>query len=205
MAIRSAAGGTHGGNPLAMPGRREALPHVSAGVLPGTSVKSTRARYSRRCRTPYGGRLRRTAQPHGPGRFPKLPNTACPGKNPPIRIAGRIANLFASMPNFVVDAACVSAMAAITAAADGLGAERVRRGDHGRGGPQYGCPHVREVQQDRCALGDGVPMRMRRWFCDGRGRCRSGSASRMRSAMATGCTLCCAGSADRATAGARGL
>ena len=48
-------------------------------------------------------------------------------------IAGRIANIFNFHgPNYVVDAACASAMAAISSAVEGLVAERFRRGRHRR-------------------------------------------------------------------------
>ena len=54
-------------------------------------------------------------------------------------IAGRVANLFdLHGPNFVVDAACASALAAIDASIAGLVDRRVRRGHHRRHRPQHG-------------------------------------------------------------------
>ena len=54
------------------------------------------------------------------GRFPAITEDTMPGELANI-IAGRIANLFDFHgPNFIVDAACASAMAAIDAAVEGL-------------------------------------------------------------------------------------
>ncbi len=90
-------------------------------------------------------------------------------------IAGRVANLFNLRgPNFTVDAACASAMAAIDAAVDGLQAQRLRRRHHRRRRPQHGRRHVRQVLQDRRAVGHRhAPVRRRRRrLRHGRGRRR---------------------------------
>ena len=73
-------------------------------------------------------------------------------------IAGRVANLFnLHGPNFVVDAACASAMAAMDAAVEGLRRARVRRRGHRRHRPQHGRVHVHQVLQDRRAVGHRHP------------------------------------------------
>ena len=88
-------------------------------------------------------------------------------------IAGRVANLFnLHGPNFTVDAACASAMAAMDAAIEGLTRARVRRGDRRRRRPQHGRLDLREVLRDRRAVADRhAPVRRRcRRLRDGRGR-----------------------------------
>ena len=101
-------------------------------------------------------------------------------------MAGRIANLYNFHgPNYVCDAACASAMAAISSAVEGLVAERFRCGGHRRHRSQHGRSDLREVLQDRRAFGDrhSSLRRGRRRLRDGRrrrhlpaeaaGRCRA--------------------------------
>ena len=65
-------------------------------------------------------------------RFPDITEDTMPGELANC-MAGRIANLYNFHgPNFVCDAACASAMAAISAAAGRSRGGRVRRGGHGR-------------------------------------------------------------------------
>ncbi len=71
-------------------------------------------------------------------------------------MAGRIANLYNFHgPNYVCDAACASAMAAISSAVEGLVQNDLRRCRDRRHRPQHGRADVREVLQDRRAIGDG--------------------------------------------------
>ena len=68
-------------------------------------------------------------------------------------IAGRIANIFNFHgPNYVCDAACASAMAAINCGRRRADRERFRRGRHRRHRPQHGRVHLRQVLQDRRAF-----------------------------------------------------
>ena len=70
-------------------------------------------------------------------------------------IAGRIANVYNFHgPNYVCDAACASAMAAISVGGRRTGRTRFRRGGHRRHRPQHGRTDVRQVLQDRRALRD---------------------------------------------------
>ena len=85
-------------------------------------------------------------------------------------MAGRIANLYNFHgPNFVCDAACASAMAAISAAVKGLIENDFDVGGHRRHRPQHGCSNVREVLQDRRAVCHRHPT-----LCRGCGRLRHG-------------------------------
>ena len=123
-------------------------------------------------------------------------------------VAGRVANLFnLHGPNFTVDAACASAMAAMNVAVEGLVARRLRRGRDRRRRPQHGGVDVRQVLRDRRALGlRHAPLRRRGGrLRDGRGRraCSCSSGSPTPSATATASTPSCAASAARATARAR--
>ena len=66
------------------------------------------------------GAARRVARPDAGRDSPRSPRTRCRASSPTC-IAGRIANLFDFRgPNFVTDAACASALAAISAGVDGL-------------------------------------------------------------------------------------
>ncbi len=123
-------------------------------------------------------------------------------------IAGRVANLFnLHGPNFTVDAACASAMAAMDAAIEGLTQRHFDVGDHRRRGPQHGRLELREVLRDRRAVADRhAPLRRRRRRLRdgrGRGRCSCSSAWPTPSATATASTPSCAASAAPATARAR--
>ena len=86
-------------------------------------------------------------------RLPEITEDTMPGELANC-IAGRIANIFNFHgPNFVTDAACASAMAAIERGGRGTGRERFRRGRDRRHRPQHGRAHLRQVLQDRRALG----------------------------------------------------
>ena len=78
-------------------------------------------------------------------------------------IAGRIANVFNFHgPNFVTDAACASAMAAISAAVEGLVANHFDVAVTGGIDRNMGADLVREVLQDRRALGHRARARTRK-------------------------------------------
>ncbi len=73
-------------------------------------------------------------------------------------IAGRVANLFNFRgPNFTTDAACASGLAAMSAAMRGLQAGDFDAAIAGRRRPQHGRSRIREVLQDRRAVGDRHP------------------------------------------------
>ena len=102
-------------------------------------------------------------------RIPAITEDTMPGELANC-MAGRIANLYNFHgPNYVCDAACASAMAAISSAVEGLVGERFRRGRHRRHRPQHGRAHIREVLQDRRAFSYGHASLRRR-----RGRFRHG-------------------------------
>ena len=105
------------------------------------------------------------------GRLPPVTEDTMPGELGNC-MAGRVANLFDLRgPNYVVDAACASAMAAIDASIDGTDRARVRRRRHRRHRPQHGRLDLRQVLHDRRALGDRHPTlrRRRRRLRHGRG------------------------------------
>ena len=123
-------------------------------------------------------------------------------------IAGRIANLFnLHGPNFTVDAACASAMAAMDATVDGLLAHEFDVAITGGVDRNMGVSHVRQVLRDRRAVAERhAPVRgRRRRLRDGRGRgaVRASSGSPTPSATATASTPWSAASAAPATARAR--
>ena len=102
-------------------------------------------------------------------------------------IAGRVANLFdLHGPNFIVDAACASAMAAFDASIAGLAAGEFDVAISGGIDRNMGAVDLRQVLQDRRAVGHGHPAVRcrRRRIRDGRGsgavrpeatgRCRAG-------------------------------
>ena len=113
-------------------------------------------------------------------------------------IAGRIANLFnLHGPNFTVDAACASAMAAMNAAIEGLGAHEFNVAIAGGVDRNMGASTFVKF----CAIGALSPTRnaplrrRRRRLRHGRGRRRSScsSASPTPSATAIASTPSCAG------------
>ena len=123
-------------------------------------------------------------------------------------IAGRVANLFNFHgPNYVIDAACASALAAISAAARGARPGEYDAVADRRHRPQHGRVLVRQVLQDRRAVGHRYPplRRRRRRLRDGRGRRRvpAQAAGRRRTRTATRSTPSSAASAAPATARAR--
>ena len=108
----------------------------------------------RRCPTDGAqGRRWRSWSPACAGRIPDITEDTMPGELGNI-VAGRVAALFDFKgPNFIADAACASAMAAMTAAVEGLVAARLRRRAHRRHRRQHERVDVREVLQDRRAVG----------------------------------------------------
>ena len=123
-------------------------------------------------------------------------------------MAGRIANLFNFHgPNYVCDAACASALAAISAAVGGPAAAGLRRGDHGRRRPQHGRLDLREVLQDRSAERHrhAALRGRRRRLRDGRGRgpLRAEAPGRRRARRRPDPRGAARHRAPRATAGAR--
>ena len=104
----------------AMAGEKHYLT-VAARLLSGIRPRTGGERQLRRAAG--GGAARhhaRTARAHRHGAARKSPKTPCPA-NWPTASPGAIANLFNFHgPNFVCDAACASAMAAISAAVEGL-------------------------------------------------------------------------------------
>ena len=102
-------------------------------------------------------------------RLPPITEDSMPGELANC-LAGRIANLYNFHgPNFVCDAACASAMAAIHAAAEGLIEHDFDVAVTGGIDRNMGASDLREVLQDRRALGDRVAAIRR-----GRGRLRDG-------------------------------
>ena len=189
--------------------RRAALPDRAAHHLPRAGARARsglgelRGAAGRRARR----RSRASCTPTRGAGCRRSPRTRCPASSSNC-IAGRVANLFnLHGPNFIVDAACASALAAIDASIDGLVAARVRRGDHRRRRPQHGRLDLREVLRDRRAVGHrhAALRRRRRRLRHGRGRrrCSCSSAWPTPSATATASTPWCAASAARATARAR--
>ena len=86
-------------------------------------------------------------------RYPEITEDTMPGELGNC-MAGRVANLFdLHGPNFVVDAACASALAAIDASVAGLVNHDVRHCHRRRRRPQHGCVELRQVLQDRRPLG----------------------------------------------------
>ena len=161
----------HGRDPRQRHGRRKALPDrrlrvhfpeyaheladsASFAALPAASARDITAR---------------TAQPHGQAICPRLPKTPCPANWPTASPAASPTSTTSTAPTIVSDAACASAMAAISAAVEGLVRARFRRGGHRRHRPQHGCADLREVLQDRCALGHRHAA-----LCGGRRRLRHG-------------------------------
>ena len=70
-------------------------------------------------------------------------------------IAGRVANLFnLHGPNFTIDAACASALAAMDATVDGLLAHEFDVAITGGVDRNMGASHVRQVLRDRRAVAD---------------------------------------------------
>ena len=111
----------HGRDPGQRHGRRAALSHFSARafsrIRPRTGGKLPALR---RCRKPCAARLPRELHQRMGARLPEITEDTMPGELANC-IAGRIANIFNFHgPNFVTDAACASAMAALTAAVEGL-------------------------------------------------------------------------------------
>ena len=89
------------------------------------------------------------------GGLPPITEDTMPGELANI-IAGRIAALYDFKgPNFVADAACASAMAAISAAIEGLNAERLRCRSDGRNRYQHEPFHLCQILQDRRSFGHG--------------------------------------------------
>ena len=104
-------------------------------------------------RGPRQASSRRCTQGSASG-SPDITEDTMPGELANI-IAGRVANLFDFHgPNFIADAACASAMAAMSAAVEGLVDGDFDARDHRRHRPQHGRVDVRQVLQDRRAVGD---------------------------------------------------
>ena len=104
----------HGRDPGQRHGRREALPDRAAHRVPGVCARAARRRRaSPRCRRPARGDRRRAARARRRSAFREITEDTMPGELANI-IAGRVANLFnLHGPNYVSDAACASAMAAM--------------------------------------------------------------------------------------------
>ena len=120
-------------------GRREALPDRAAHRLPRVRRANSRERRaSPRCPQTCARRSRASCTTASASACPAITEDTMPGELANC-IAGRVANLFNFHgPNYVVDAACASAMAAIDAAIEGLVAARFDVGDHRRHRPQHG-------------------------------------------------------------------
>ena len=187
---------------------RAALPDGAAHHVPRAGARARARRELRRAARRRARRDRaRARRPTSTTWLPAITEDTMPGELGNC-VAGRVANLFnLHGPNFTVDAACASAMAAMNVAVEGLVARRLRRRRDRRRGPQHGGVDVREVLRDRRALGlrHAAVRRRRRRLRDGRGRraCSCSSASPTPSATATASTRWCAASAARATARAR--
>ena len=178
-----------------------------ASTSPSTRRSWPRRRASRRCRRRCGAAI--TAEMHaGVGkRLPEITEDTMPGELSNC-IAGRIANLFNFRgPNYVVDAACASAMAAISAAVEGLDRRRLRR----RRSPaastatwarRRSSSSARSARSRPPARGPTPTVRTASSWARGRSSSCS-SAWPTPSATATRSTPCCAASAARATARAR--
>ena len=113
----------------------------------------------------FAGRRRHAASP-------RSPRTRCPASWPTASPAASPTCSTSAGPNFVCDAACASAMAAISAAIEGLvegDFDAVLTGGIDR---NMGAVDLRQVLQDRRAVGDRHPplRRRRRRLRDGRGR-----------------------------------
>ena len=102
-------------------------------------------------------------------RYPEITEDTMPGELGNC-MAGRVANLFdLHGPNFVVDAACASALAAIDASVAGLVDHSLRHRHRRWRRPQHGRVELRQVLQDRRPLGHRHPAvrRRRRRLRDG--------------------------------------
>ena len=153
--------------------RREALPQQAADRVPRVRPRACEPR--RPSRALPQRRARRDARRDRASmvdRLPEVTEDTMPGELANCT-AGRVANLFNFHgPNYTVDAACASALAAMAAAVAGWSSRRIRRRDHRRHRPQHGRGSVREVLQDRRAVGHrhAAVRRRRRRVRDGRGR-----------------------------------
>ena len=113
--------GSHRSDPGQRHGRRKTLPHRAARVSSrNMPMNWPKAPASPRCRKPCVRDITRELHDRMGKRLPEITEDTMPGELANC-IAGRIANLFNFHgPNYVCDAACASAMAAITAAVEGL-------------------------------------------------------------------------------------
>ena len=196
----------HRGDPRQRDGRREALPHRAADRVPRARPRARAPRASRRCR-PTCARDRARAAPNMDAWLPRISEDTMPGELANCT-AGRVANLFnLHGPNFTVDAACASAMAAMDAAIEGLVERDFDVAITGGVDRNMGASTLREVLRDRRAVGHRhAPLRRRRRRLRhgrGRRRCSCSSAWPTPSATATASTPSCAASAAPATARAR--
>ena len=159
-------------------GGREALSHcIASCTFRNTLTNWPRAPASPRLPETYGATLLGNCTTAWPAASRTITEDTMPGELANC-IAGRIANIFNFHgPNYVVDAACASAMAAISAAVEGLVANDFDRRGYRRHRPQHGrlelsSSSARSVRSRRLAL---VPMlrapmasswaRARRFFC----------------------------------------
>ena len=102
-------------------GRREALHDGDARALPGIRPRTGGERHLRRAARRGAARDHaRSGAPAWATGCPRSPKTACPANWPTASPAGSPTSINFHGPNFVCDAACASAMAAISAAAEGL-------------------------------------------------------------------------------------
>ena len=103
-----------GGDPRQRDGGREALPHLAADRTSRCSRASwTELRPSRPCPPRRARRSSPSRTSRSRSAFPEITEDTMPGELANI-IAGRVANLFnLHGPNYITDAACASAMAAI--------------------------------------------------------------------------------------------
>ena len=97
-----------------------------ACIFRNTPANWRRAPASPRCQKPCASDIMSELQDRMGKHLPEITEDSMPGELANC-IAGRIANVFNFHgPNYVCDAACASAMAAINAAAEGLVAKRFR-------------------------------------------------------------------------------
>ena len=129
----------HRGDPRQRDGRREALPDQPAHRLPRARPRARAApRASPRCRPTCAPRSRASCTATSTPGCREITEDTMPGELANC-IAGRVANLFNLRgPNFTVDAACASAMAAHGRGDRGARRARVRRRHHRRRRPQHG-------------------------------------------------------------------
>ena len=142
----------HGGDHGQRAWRRQALHHRAAHPLPGVRRRARGAPAFAALPPDVRAAIAAEARAAFLADLPTITEDTMPGELANI-IAGRIANLFnLHGPNFVCDAACASAMAAMNAAIAGLDRGRLRRGADRRHRPQHGrrAPSSSSARSARC-------------------------------------------------------